>query len=280
MDIQLAHTFLAIVRCGSFIAAAEQLHVTQTAISARVRTLENLLNCQLFIRSRQGAALTDDGQHFVHYATQLVQTWEASRCSLPLPKGAHERLSIGCEVSLWNPLLIDWLDQLRRVYPHLAIRAEVGEPARLQHTLRQGLVDVILVHQPEYHPNLQVEQILEEKLILVQSAVNAEPYVFVDWGGDFRKQHDTALPQYARSSLELDLGPLALQAILKGGGRGYFRTRVVQPYLDSGEMVAVPHSPEFSYPVFILHGRQANALLIHAIATLRNTLNKHKPWKV
>lgn len=280
MDIELARTFLAIVRNGSFIAAAEQLHVTQTTVSARVRGLESLLGCRLFVRSRQGAILTDDGQHFVHYATQLVQTWDASRRSLPLPQGAHERLSIGCEVSLWNPLLVDWLSQLRNVYPALAIRAEVGEPERLHSKLKQSLLDVILVHQPDYHPHLQVEQILEEKLILVQSTTQSDPYIFVDWGGDFRKQHDFALPQYARSNMELDLGPLALQILLQGGGKGYFRTRVVQPYLDSGALAAVPNSPEFTYPVFILHGREVNALLIHAISTLRSTLNKRKCWMV
>lgn len=280
MDIELARTFLAIIRSGSFIAAAEQLHVTQTTVSARVRNLEGLLNCQLFVRSRQGVTLTDNGQHFVHYATQLVQTWEASRRSLPLPEGAHERLSIGAEISLWNPLLIDWLNQLRSVYPTLAIHAEVGEPSRLLNTLQQGLIDVILVHQPDYHPDLQVEQILEEKLILVQSVEQPEPYIFVDWGGDFRKQHDIALPQYARSNIELDLGPLALQTILQKGGQGYFRTRVVQPYLNEGTLITVANAPEFSYPVFILHGRETNALLIHAISTLRKTLDKEKVWMV
>ena len=58
MDIELARTFLAIVRCGSFIAAAEQLCVTQTTVTARVKNLEAQLNCPLFVRNRAGARLT------------------------------------------------------------------------------------------------------------------------------------------------------------------------------------------------------------------------------
>lgn len=280
MDIELARTFLEIIRSGSFMAASEQLHVTQTTITARVRNLESLLNCQLFIRGRQGVKLTDNGQHFVHYATQMVQTWEASLRSLPLPDGAHERLTLGAEISLWNPLLLDWLNQMRKTYPDLAIRAQVGEAEQLHSQLQQNLVDVILIHQPQYRAEWQVEQILEEKLILVASKAEPDPYIFIDWGTDFRQQHNTALPQYARSHLEVDLGPLALQAILQTGGRGYFRTRVVQPYLESGELEEVAGAPQFTYPVFVAHSRDHNALLLHALSTLRRTLDGHKPWRV
>jgi len=82
MDIDLARTFIEIVRSGSLVAAAEHLHVTQTAISARVQKLEQLLGCQLFVRSRNGASLTADGKGFVAYANQLVHTWEAARRDL------------------------------------------------------------------------------------------------------------------------------------------------------------------------------------------------------
>lgn len=280
MDLDLAHTFLAIVRSGSFIAAAEQLHVTQTTVSARVRNLEQLLKCRLFVRTRQGALLTDDGQHFVHYATQLLQTWEASRRSLPLPEGSNERITLGAEISLWNPLLVDWLSQLRRTYPRLAIRAEVGEQEQLHVKLQQNLIDVILVHQAQYRPGLKVVQMLEEKLILVRSAQQAEPYIFVDWGSDFRRQHDGALPQHARSHIELDLGPMALQTILQSGGSGYFRTRVVQPYLQSGELLRVDNAPEFTYPVFMVHSQDANALVLHAVSSLRHSLLRDKAWAV
>ena len=84
MDIEQARTFLEIVRCGSLVAAAERLFVSQTAITARVQRLEQQLGCQLFVRSRNGASLTSDGEAFVSYANQLVQTWEAARRDLPL----------------------------------------------------------------------------------------------------------------------------------------------------------------------------------------------------
>ncbi|MFS9669246.1 hypothetical protein Q6291_31065, partial [Klebsiella pneumoniae] len=87
-----------------------------------------------------------------------------------------------------------------------------------------GVLDAALVFQPQYWPGLQVEQVLEEKLILVQLVSKPEPYVYIDWGQGFRQQHDTALPDKARAALSFNLGPLALQYILEKGGAGYFRT--------------------------------------------------------
>jgi DNA-binding transcriptional LysR family regulator len=99
MDIDLARTFLEIVRHGSLAAAAEKLHVTQTAITARVQKLESQLGSTLFVRNRAGARLTPNGEAFVVYANQLVETWEAARRDLPLPEGYRDVLHIGGEVS-------------------------------------------------------------------------------------------------------------------------------------------------------------------------------------
>ncbi len=63
MDIELARTFLEIVRMRSFVRAAEQLNVSQTAVSARVKALEEQLGRSLFIRNKNGASLTPAGQN-------------------------------------------------------------------------------------------------------------------------------------------------------------------------------------------------------------------------
>ncbi|MGH8670094.1 MAG: LysR family transcriptional regulator, partial [Burkholderiales bacterium] len=68
MDIALARTFLEIVACGNFVRAAERLHVTQTAVSVRVQTLEELLGAKLFVRNKAGASLTPAGEQFMRYA--------------------------------------------------------------------------------------------------------------------------------------------------------------------------------------------------------------------
>ncbi|MTT51705.1 LysR family transcriptional regulator [Alcanivorax sp. VBW004] len=279
MDIDLARTFLEIVRTGSFMAAADRLHITQTTVTARVQNLEGQLGCRLFVRNRSGATLTDHGERFASHASQLVQTWEAARRELPLPQGAESVLTLGAEISLWNPLLLNWLSALRDVLPDVALRIEVGEPRSLHERLEQGVLDAVLVHQPDYWPGMQVEQLLEEKLILVRTPHTAEPYVYVDWGAHFRQQHDAALPEKARAGLTMDLGPLAIQYLVANGGSGYFRTRVAQPYLENGALIREADAPEFSYPVFLVYSRaRKSAPLESAFSVLHTTLANQSEW--
>lgn len=279
MDIELARTFLYIVRSGSFIAAATRLHVTQTTVTARVQNLESQLGCSLFVRNRAGARLTGDGERFVGYASQLVQTWDAARRDLPLPDGYGDSIALGGEVSLCNPLMLQWAMQLRRSLPSHAIRVEVGDGPSLQSKLERGLLDAALVYRPEYWTGMQVEQLLQEKLIQVSSTKNPDPYVYVDWGPDFRKEHDAALPEKTKNVMSFNLGPLALQYLLQCGGTGYFRTRVARRALASGLLKKVKSAPEFSYPVFLVYSREKETEVMQkAFELLRTVVREEADW--
>jgi len=112
--------------------------------------------------------------------------------------------------------------------------------------------------------------LMEEKLIRIRRVDQPEPYIYIDWGEAFRRQHDAALPDCARPALSFNLGPLALQFILDQGGSGYFRTRVVQAYLDNGVFERVPQAPEFTYPTFMVYPRERDSeALQQAFAVLR-----------
>ncbi|MBP0621507.1 LysR family transcriptional regulator [Cupriavidus consociatus] len=278
MDIELARTFLQVVRTGSLLAAADKLHVTQTAVTARIKSLESQLNCRLFERNKAGARLTADGQRFLGYASQLVQTWEAACRELPLPTGLETLFRFGAEISLGNPLVLLWATRMRQQMPALAVRAEVGEGEALQSRLQSGTLDAALVYQPDYAPGMHVEALMEEKLIQIRSTQRDGPYVYIDWGPEFRRQHDSALPQHARASLYFNLGPLALQYILQFGGSGYFRTRVVQSYLDTGVLERVDSASEFSYPVFLVCARKPAGTTQEAVRILRDIVREESDW--
>lgn len=279
MDIELAKTFLDIVRTGSFMAAAERLHVTQTTVTARVQNLEDQLGCKLFIRNRSGAKLTDDGERFMGYASQLVQIWDAARHHFPLPSGFNALLAFGGEVSLSTPVMLNWACRLKEEIPSHAIHIEVSDGRILQEKLERGVLDAALVYRPEYWPGMQVEQLMEEKLVQVASVNHPDPYIYVDWGPAFRKQHDIALPELANPALSFNLGPLALQYILQRGGSGYFRTRVVQMYIDNGLLKKVKNAPEFSYPVYLVYSRnRESAAMQTAFEILRELVKEEPDW--
>lgn len=275
MDTALARTFLEIVSTGSFQRAAERLNVSQTAISARVKTLETHLGRPLFVRNKAGATLTPAGEKFLLYAPNLVQLWERARHDVAVPEGHRAVLGIGGELSLWNPLLLNWLLWMKENASDIALRTEVGSQQRLTRHVAEGVLDIAVVYAPQSLPGLKVEQLLDETLVMVttdvdQPLADESGYVYVDWGPEFAAQHGAAFPNLASPSLLVGLGPLGLSYILKVGGAGYFRTSSVKSHLASGRLKRVPDAPEFHYPVFLVYAlSNKNESLQPALAGLR-----------
>ena len=282
MDINLARTFLEIVDTRSFQRAAERLHVTQTSVSARVRTLEELLGRPLFVRNKAGAVLTAAGEQFLPHATMLVQVWERARHQVAVPVGSRAVLAIGCEISLWDPLLLQWLLWMRTAAPQLAIRTEVGFPHDLLDKVAAGVLDMAIAYAPQQRPGLGVELLIEEKLVMVTTAQHPRvprpaDYVYVDWGPEFAAQHGLAFPELSNAAVSAGLGPLGREFLLAAGGTGYFRHDVVRSHLESGRLRRVPGTPEFLYPAYAVYAVGADAAIVDpALAGLRQVV-KAKP---
>jgi len=276
MDLNLARTFLEIVASGSFLRAAERLHVTQTAVSARVRTLEDLLGRKLFVRNKAGASLTTAGERFLRYAQTLVQVWERARHQVAVPAGKRALVTVGCEVSLWEPLLLDWLLWMRRAAPQLAVRTEVGVSGALLDQVADGTLDIAVVYAPHQRPGIKVELLIEEKLVLVTTgrsgtAPQAASYVHVDWGPEFAAQHNLAFPALANAATFVGLGLLGREYILEAGGSGYFRESVVRRDLAAGRLRLVKDAPVFLYPAYAVYSEHADRKIVTpALAGLRH----------
>lgn len=278
MDINLARTFLEVVATGSFVAAAERLHLTQTAVSARIRLLEEQLGRRLFVRNRAGARLTPAGERFREDALALVQLWEHARQRVALPPGRRNLVALGGEQSLWNPLLSDWLAWMRRECPEIALRAEVDTGSRLLERLREGTLDVAVLYSPPAQTGLAVELLTEEKLVMATTAperpLDPELYIHVDWGPAFDTSLKAAFPELANPPVSVSLGPLALACLMTVGGTGYFRLGAIAGLLAEGRLHRVPEAPEFSYSVHAVYtGRREPELIdrvragLHACCT-------------
>lgn len=266
MDVTLARTFVEIVATGTFMHAAQRLHITQTAVSARVRSLEQTLGRQLFVRNRAGASLTPAGERFLRHARTLVQVWEQARHQVAVPPGTRAVVTLGCELSLWDPLMIDWLVWMRRTAPQLAIRTEVGMPGTLLDEVAQGVVDIAVVYAPQHRPGLKIELLIEEKLVLVTTArsKSRDPrgYVYVEWGREFATQHSLAFPALSNPATSVGLGPLGREYLLEAGGSGYFRLNVVRRLLQSGRLHLVPDAPVFLYPAYAVYAESADPKIV------------------
>ena len=279
MDIELARTFLAIVKTQSFIRAAEQLNVSQTTVSARVRSLEERLGRTLFVRNKSGASLTPAGEQFLRYAPTFVQLWERARHQVAVPPGHCAVLAIGGELILWHPWMLEWLHWMRQTAPEIALRVQVDLPEPLMEQVTNGVLDLAIMYAPQHRPGVRVELLLEEKLVLVTTDPDAtvctpENYVYVDWGPEFANHHAMAFPEIGNPGIVVGgLGLLGLNYILEGGGCGYFRQRLVEPHLKSGKLHLIQGAPSFFYPVYAVCSMQSDdALLQVALKGLRTIL--------
>jgi len=269
MDINVARTFLEIVKTGSFVGAAANLNLAQTAVSARIRVLEDRLERPVFVRGKTGARLTPAGEQFLRFATTLVQTWERAQQAVALPPGRETVVTIGGELSLWNPLLKHWLVWMRRECPQFAVSARIGAAEHLLEQVQDGLLDVAVVYGARPRAGLIAELLFEEKLVLVRTAgprpLGDEDQVRIDWGEEFAAGYQAAYPGQPAPVIEIGYGPLALDYILDVGGSGYFRQGFVRPYLEAGRIALVPGSPEFSYSAYAVHSTKADESIMARI---------------
>ena len=277
MKIEHVLTFLEIVNSGSFVRAAEHLNVTQSTVSARVKTLEATFGQALFHRSHHGVELTTAGVRLRRYALGMQRMWQQASQEIALPEGFQALLSIGLQVSLWERLILRWLPWMRQQAPSVALRVEADYSTSLMRQISDGLLDIAVMYQPRPSSALVIEALLEETLVMVATEPRdvtrgwVEDYVFVDWGDVFRTEHSQYFPDVETPAISVGLGALGLSYILQSGGSGYFPRRMVQPLIDQGRLFRVSGAPTAQRPAYVVYAADPKdkALLELALEGLR-----------
>lgn len=261
MDTELARTFLAVIAAGSFVDAAERLHVTQSTVSMRVARLEQTLGAELFVRNKSGTTLTPAGKQFQRYAAVLTRTVEQAKQQIGIVTGFRATLTVGGRIGLWEDLLLRWLPIFATLAPDVAVRGIVGLEEDLMQGLIDGNMDIGVMYTPQARPGLRVEPLLEERLVMVSTQANppVEPqrdYIYVDWGPEFFGQHTLAFPNFTGAKLTVNMGWLGLQHVLAFGGSGYFPTRMLREHELAGRVYRVADAPEFRLPAYLCYPAQ------------------------
>lgn len=266
MDIQLARTFLAIVAEGNFGAAASVLYVTQSAVSLRIKRLEEILGHRLFVRSKSGVVLTPSGRQFERFAISMLRVWEEARHQVAVPEGYKQTFIIGGQYNLLPRLAMRWLDRLETSLPDYAFRVEAGMPERMMRLLLEGLLDMAIMYTPQLRPGVQVEKLFDEELVLVTADPGFGPklderYVFMDWGPEFIAAHGVAFPDHHVPRVTFAIGSLGLNSIIRRKRAAYFPARVVREALSAGTLYLVPDAPTFTYPCYVVFNSELDSHL-------------------
>ena len=275
MQVELARTFLEIATTGSFVAAADRLHVTQSTVSTRIRALEQELGRPLFVRNKAGAVLTPAGVQFQRHAIALIRLWEQARQDANVPSGHTALLRIGGEAGIWNRLLYKWVPWMRANARNVALRCELGLSDGLIHNLVEGLLDIGVMYAPQSRPGLVVDVLVEEELVLVEAPPPAGQdwpgdHIYVDWGQEFHRSYRLRFPDRPSPGLFVGLGTLGFEHMLRHGGSGYFPRTLASPHLASRRVRLVADAPTFTLPIYVVHPVETSAdVIAPALAGLR-----------
>jgi LysR family transcriptional regulator, flagellar master operon regulator len=258
VDLQLLKTFLEVAATGSFGAAAGRLFVTQSAVSLRVHRLEDELGRSLFDRNKGGVVLTAAGREFRSHATMILRNWEQARQKVSAVDNTATTLVIAAQTSLWPRLGFHWLDRLREELPEITLRTETARPDGLAEMILSGGVQAVLSYQALLRPGLATESLMEDQLVMVSPwedatvASIAEQYVLVDWGSEFLRAHDEALPMLAAPKLILGMGTLAAWYLRNRPFAAYLPARHARQPIADGTLFLVRDAPSFAHPSWVI----------------------------
>ncbi|MCS0494768.1 LysR family transcriptional regulator [Ancylobacter sp. MQZ15Z-1] len=145
MNFRQLETFLEIVRLGSFAAAANKLHATQSTVSARIQELESDLGVVLFDRSQRRATVTAKGRELLGYAERALDLQEEIRQQV----APRHTLSGVVRVGVAELVAMTWLARfaatIRERYPNISLELDIALTTPLRSRLMSGELDIAFI---------------------------------------------------------------------------------------------------------------------------------------
>ena len=163
--------FQAVIRNNSFSEAAEECHISQSAISQQIKALENELGFQLLERHNRKFVLTPAGEHFYKKSLILIADYE-QMCNeaAKIARGDDAILKIGYLRSHNSPEVHQTLEEFTGKYPHVDLQLLYGNHEELFDLLRTGGADLVLNDQRRAFSDEYVNLILATNRMYIELA--------------------------------------------------------------------------------------------------------------
>lgn len=242
--------FEKVVEFKTVHAAAGELRLTQAALTKRIRLLESNLGLTLFLRSRRGMALTDDGQALLQFCKTSN---EAEGLFVSRVEG-DTRQEVSLTIAGPTSLIATRLNQdcipLYKRYPHLKLHFQSNDSANLIEMVRLGKADIAVV-SPSLVPNEMDSKMLKpDRYLLVASSRwqgrALEQILTSERVIDFDAADMTTIKYLQKFALDQSPRPgrlfvneneALIRMFIAGIGFGTLTESVAKPYLESGKLI-------------------------------------------
>lgn len=245
--------FVAIVRQGTVHAAAKDLHLTQTGVTQRIRALEKNLETTLFLRSRKGMKLTQEGEALLRYC-RGAEDLEGQ--ALSQIKGAGQDqpiyITLAGPTSVMTSRIVDQCANLYAHWPNLHLSFAISDSADRLGLVRSGRANLAIVCRDQVPNEMDSKIIKPDKYILVGPA---------KWRGrrlaeilekeriiDFDETDKTTLDYLRKfklsdhdfhSRLFTNNNEAIIKLFTRGIGFGTLTQEIARPHLESGALIAL-----------------------------------------
>ena len=248
MNITSLRTFLAIVEAGSLVRASQELHVTQSTVTARLKTLEEALGQVLLNRQKSGITLTPAGTKLLRYARIMTGLWRQAELEAGLPAGLNAVCTFGCDPELWSGPGRAFFDGVLSGRPDIAMSVLHGRGRELEEWLNAGQVDVIMTYGAVARGAQTIHALPPEELALFanrpETPIDTNPgYVYVDHGEEFRRHHAETWHYAGVARVSFNSAGWALRHLLEHGGSAYLPRGLAAPQVARGRLFELTDAP-------------------------------------
>ncbi len=245
--------------------AAENLYLTQSAVSSRIKQLEETLGVSLFTRQRNNILLTSAGERLLPHAENMLASWQLTVQEVGIPKQQNLQLALGGTSNLWDTFLKSVLPKLSAQFPNLYLRTEINQSHNLIRALLGGRLDICATLDAQTNIDLDSKKIGSLELIMVCNKPNMTlddvseiGHVFVDWGTAFNLQQARLFSEPIAPILHTGQSHIALEFILSHTGAAYLPLALVESYLQEGQLFQILDAQQINQDVFLIYPKIAD----------------------
>lgn len=251
VDLTKLRTFCSIARKGNFSAVAEDLFMSQSAVSQQIQALERRYGVVLFDRGSKGATLTDPGRILFEKAQKILEIEDEINHEFDDLRGLKGgELHVGASTTVGNYLMPFYLGEFKKLYPEVRVSLIVENTRIIEDQLLAGLFPLAVVEHDVQNPSLVRDPIEKDELVLIISPSHRwaeqgpvskeelmqEPFITRELGSGTREVIEEALARQGIPKLnvvmELGNSSAIKTAVAAGLGVSILSRRAVHAQLE------------------------------------------------
>lgn len=169
-NLTLYRIFNSVAGTGNISRSSKELFISQPAVSKAIQTLEDNLHMTLFIRSSRGVRLTEEGSLLYEYTKSAFDTLKQGELTLfRMQELGMGHLRIGVSNTLCKYILLPYLKDFVKQYPHIKITIECQSTYKTLELLNQNKIDIGLIGKPDNLKGMDFYEIQQIEDIFVST---------------------------------------------------------------------------------------------------------------